>query len=116
MYDNPTLMCLRHAPPPPCASALGVRLGGNSAFRGAPSEYIRQGLSLACKGKAMTLAGRRRPIRNDMPEMTSAPCTDFFYTGHSITSVAHSPNVGFVIRLEEARPPGTGIELRARPK
>lgn len=64
----------------------------------------------------MTLAGRLRAVRKNVPEMAPAACTDFFHPDHSIASVAHPPNVCLLIGLEEAWPTRTGVELRTRPK
>ena len=64
----------------------------------------------------MTLAGRRRAVRKNVPEMAPAACTDFFHADHSIARVAHPPNVCLVIGLEEAWPTRTGVEFRTRPK
>lgn len=62
----------------------------------------------------MTLAGRRRAVRENMSEMTPAARTDLFHADHSIAGVAHPPNVGFVIGLEKAWPTRTGVEFRTR--
>ena len=64
----------------------------------------------------MTLAGRRRAVRKNVPEMAPAACTDLFHADHSIASVAHPPNVCLVIGLEEAWPTRTGVEFRTRPE
>ena len=62
----------------------------------------------------MTLAGRRRAVRENMSEMTPAACTDLFHAGHSEAGVAHPPNVGFATGLEKAGPTRTGVEFRTR--
>ena len=62
----------------------------------------------------MTLTRRRRPVRENVPEMTAAARTDLFHTDHTVASVAHPSNVDFVIGLEEARPTSTGVEFRIR--
>ncbi len=64
----------------------------------------------------MTLTRRRRPVRKNVPEMTTAAPTHLFHADHSVAGVADPPNVGFVIRLEEAGPPRTGVEFRTRPE
>src|SRR5580693_4784145 len=46
--------------------------------------------------------------------MTAAARADLFHARHSVARITHPPNVPLVERLEEARPPGTGIELGAR--
>jgi hypothetical protein len=48
--------------------------------------------------------------------MATAAPTHLFHADHSIAGVAHPPNVGFVIRLEEAGPARTGVEFRTRPE
>ncbi len=60
----------------------------------------------------MTLAGRRRAVLKNVPEMARAARTDIFHAEHSIASVAHPPNVCLVIGLEEAWPTRTGVEFR----
>jgi hypothetical protein len=64
----------------------------------------------------MTLARRRRPVRENMPEVTATARTNLFHTDHSIADVAYPPNVRFVIGLEKAGPTRTGIEFRSRPE
>lgn len=64
----------------------------------------------------MTLTRRRRPVRENVPEMAAAARTDLFHADHSIASVAHPPNVGFVIGLEKAGPTRTGVKFRSRPE
>ena len=64
----------------------------------------------------MVFAGRRWPVRKNVPEMAPAACTDLFHADHSITRVAHPPNVCLVIGLEEARPTRAEVEFRTRPK
>ena len=64
----------------------------------------------------MALTRRRRPVRENVPEMAAAARTDLFHTDHSVASVAHPSNVGFVIGLEEAGPTSTGVEFRTRPE
>lgn len=64
----------------------------------------------------MTLTSRRRTVREHVSQMTGAPCADLFHARHSVARITHPPNVPLVERLEEARPPGTGIELGARPE
>src|ERR1700728_2732959 len=64
----------------------------------------------------MALTCGRRPVRKNVPEMAATAPTHLFHADHSIAGVAHSPNVGFVIRLEETRPTRTGIEFRTRPE
>src|SRR5580700_2204947 len=46
--------------------------------------------------------------------MTAAARADLFHARHSVARITHPPDVPLVERLEEARPPGTGIELGAR--
>jgi hypothetical protein len=64
----------------------------------------------------MTLAGRRRALPENVPEMTPAACTDFFHADHSTASVAHPPNVCLVIGLEKAWPTRAGVEFGTRPE
>lgn len=64
----------------------------------------------------MTLARRRRPVRENVPEVAATARTDLFHADHSIASVTHPSNVGFVIRLEKAGPTRTGVEFRTRPE
>lgn len=64
----------------------------------------------------MALARRRRAVREYVPEMATTARTDLFHADHSIAGVAHPPNVGFVIGLENAGPTRTGVEFRSRPE
>lgn len=64
----------------------------------------------------MTLAGRGRPVRKNVPEMAPTAPTDLFHADHSIAGVAHPPNVRLVIRFEETWPTRTGVEFRTRPE
>src|SRR6516165_6577856 len=61
----------------------------------------------------MPLAGRRRPIGKHVAEMTAAAGADFLDTHHAVAHIAQTADMSIVIRLEEARPAGAGIELRA---
>src|SRR5579864_3699173 len=62
----------------------------------------------------MTLAGRRRAVRKNVSEMAPAARAYLFHADHPIAGVSHSPNVGLVIGLEEARPARPGVEFRTR--
>src|SRR6516162_6258620 len=62
----------------------------------------------------MTLTGRRWAIGKDVAEMASAARAHFLHPDHSIAGVAQAADVRLVVRLEEARPAGPRVELRAR--
>jgi len=64
----------------------------------------------------MALAGRRRPIREHVTQMAAAARADFLNSDHSVARITNTPDMGFVIRLKETRPPRPRIELRARSK
>src|SRR5580693_5650051 len=46
--------------------------------------------------------------------MPAAARADLFHARHSVAGITNPPDVPLVERLEEARPPGAGIELGAR--
>ncbi len=64
----------------------------------------------------MTLARRRRPVRENVPEVAATARAHLFHADHSIAGVAQPPNVGFVIGLEKTGPTRTGVEFRSRPE
>jgi hypothetical protein len=64
----------------------------------------------------MAFAGRRRSIRKHVTQVAPAARAHFLNTDHSIARITNTPDMGFVIGLEETRPPRPRIELRARPK
>src|SRR5215469_11366644 len=64
----------------------------------------------------MPLAGGRRAVRENVPEMAAAASTNLFHPHHAVARVAQTADVRLVVRLEKARPTGAGVELRTGPE
>src|SRR5579859_3039178 len=56
----------------------------------------------------------RRAVRKNVSEVTAAACAHFLHPNHPVAGVAQALDVRLVIRAEETRPAGAGIELRVR--
>src|SRR4051812_9496559 len=59
-------------------------------------------------------AGRRRPIREDVPQVRVAGGTQRLLADHAVGDVALDVDRVVRYRLEEARPPRSRLELRVR--
>src|SRR4051794_30227020 len=84
-------------------------------YGAASSELIPVGLVLKRERvDAPAQAGRRRPIREDVPQVRVAGRAQRLLAGHAVGGVALDVDRVLGDRLEEARPAGAGLELRVR--
>ena len=65
---------------------------------------------------AIAQSGGTRPVWKNVSQVAAAARAHLLDAHHSIARVAQPPDVCRVVRLEEARPAGAGIEFGTRPE
>src|SRR6185369_7093877 len=92
--------------------------GRGSTLRGAPAELVGQRFAQrreveAHRIDAVALAGRRRPVREDMALVRAAAGADDFRSDHAVAGVANVFQMVGAERLRETRPAGAAFKLGA---